>query len=364
VSRDSVELRPPAAPRMAPPRATTFTSAVGFITDDGNEPATRETIMRRVLQTLFAAFVIAATAGAQAQQYPSHPVKIVVGYAAGSGPDVIARAVGQQLSTALGQQFYVENRTGANGTIAVKQVVQSEPDGYTLLYSSSSITPTPYVYKNLSYNLTQDLAPIATIGILDGYLMLVNPALPVHTVPEFIAYAKQHRVLYGSPGIGNSLHLVAEIFKHKAGIEMDHIPYKGASEVANALLAQNIQVMFVTPPSVLALVQGGKLRAIGYTGHKPFPELPKVPLIREALPGFSVFGSWGMFFAPAKTPRAIVDKLNGEIQKALKTPAVERMVGRAGYVPDGRDAKATAEFFQREVKDAGEAVRIAGIKPI
>jgi tripartite-type tricarboxylate transporter receptor subunit TctC len=322
--------------------------------------------MPRCLHPLFAALVavIGLSTAGMAQQYPSHPVKIVVGYAAGSGPDVIARAVGAQLSNVLGQQFYVENRTGANGTIATKQVVQSEADGYTLLYSSSSITPTPYVYKNLSYNLTEDLAPIATIGILDGYLMLVNPALPVHTVPEFIAYAHQHRVLYGSPGIGNALHLVAEIFRHKAGIEMEHIPYKGASEVANALLAQNIHVMFVTPPSVLSLVEGGKLRAIGYTGHKPFPELPKVPLIRQVLPGFSVFGSWGMFFAPAKTPRPIVERLNAEIQKALKSPAVERVVGRAGYVPDGRDAKATAEFFRQEVKDAGEAVRVAGIKPI
>ncbi|MPZ55885.1 MAG: tripartite tricarboxylate transporter substrate binding protein [Rhizobiales bacterium] len=305
-----------------------------------------------------------ATSPALAQQYPSQPVKVVVGFAAGSGPDVIARAVSQQLSTDLGQQFYVENRPGANGTIATKGVVQSPPDGYTLMYSSSSITPTPYVYKNLSYNLLSDLAPIATIGILDGYLMLVNPSLPVKTAPEFIAYAKQNRVLYGSPGIGNALHLVAEIFKVKTGIEMDHIPYKGASEVANSLLAGNINVMFVTPPSVIGLVKGGKLRAIGYTGHKPFPELADVPLIRQQVPGFDVFGSWGMFFAPAKTPAAVVDKLNAAIQKALKTPAVANIVGRAGYVPDGRTAKETADFFRKEVEDAGEAVQIARIKPI
>ena len=322
-----------------------------------------------MLARLYATCAVAVAAGlavmpALAQQYPSQPVKVVVGFAAGSGPDVIARGVSQQLSIDLGQQFYVENRTGANGTIATKQVVQSAPDGYTLMYSSSSITPTPYVYKNLSYNLLTDLAPIATIGILDGYLMLVNPSLPVKSVPEFIAYAKANRVLYGSPGIGNSLHLVAEIFKHKAGIEMDHIPYKGASEVANSLLANNIHVMFVTPPSVIGLVKGGKLRAIGYTGHKPFPELPDVPLVRPLVPGFDVFGSWGMFYAPAKTPAAIIDKLNAAIQKALKTPAVANVVGRAGYVPDGRSAKETTEFFHKEVKDAGEAVKIAKIKPI
>jgi tripartite-type tricarboxylate transporter receptor subunit TctC len=313
----------------------------------------------------FAALVAGlAAVPALAQQYPSQPVKVVVGFAAGSGPDVIARAVSQQLSTDLGQQFYVENRPGANGTIATKQVVQSSPDGHTLMYSSSSITPTPYVYRNLSYNLLTDLAPIATIGILDGYLMLVNPSLPVKTVPEFIAHAKANRVLYGSPGIGNALHLVTEIFKNKVGIELDHIPYKGASEVSNSLLANNIHVMFVTPPSVIGLVKGGKLRAIGYTGHKPFPELPEVPLIRQLVPGFDVFGSWGMFYAPAKTSPAIVDKLNVAIQKALKTPAVANVVGRAGYVPDGRSAKETAEFFRKEVEDAGEAVKIAKIKPI
>jgi tripartite-type tricarboxylate transporter receptor subunit TctC len=316
------------------------------------------------IAAISSAILACAAGSASAQPYPTQPVKVVVGYAAGSGPDVIARAVSQQLSTALGKQFYVENRTGANGTIATKSVVQSPADGYTLLYSSSSITPTPYVYKSLSYNLVEDLAPIATIGILDGYLMLVNPSLPVKTVPEFIAYAKKNRVLYGSPGIGNSLHLVAEIFKNKTGIEMQHIPYKGASEVANSLLANNIHVMFVTPPSVIGLVKSGKLRAIGYTGHKPFPELPDVPLIRREVPGFDVFGSWGMFFAPAKTPREIVDTLNAAIQAALKTRAVANVVGRAGYVPDGRSAKETAEFFRKEVKDAGEAVKIAKIKPI
>jgi tripartite-type tricarboxylate transporter receptor subunit TctC len=323
--------------------------------------------MRLPLRPTCAIALIAAglaVAPALAQQYPGQPVRVVVGYAAGSGPDVIARAVSQQLSTDLGQQFYVENRPGANGTIATKSVVQSAPDGYTLMYSSSSITPTPYVYKNLSYNLLTDLAPIATIGILDGYLMLVNPSLPVKTVPEFIAYAKKNRVLYGSPGIGNALHLVAEIFKNKVGIEMDHIPYKGASEVANSLLANNIHVMFVTPPSVIGLVKGGKLRALGYTGHKPFPELPEVPLIRQLVPGFDVFGSWGMFYAPAKTPTAIVDKLNAAIRKALVTPAVANVVGRAGYVPDNRSAAETAEFFAKEVKDAGEAVKVAKIKPI
>src|SRR5262249_3756415 len=256
-----------------------------------------------------------------------------------------------------------ENKPGANGTLGTQIVVQSEPDGHTLLFSSSSIAPTPYVYKHLSYDLVRDLAPIATVGILDGYLMLVNPATPVRTVPQFIDYAKKNRVLYGTPGVGNILHLVTELFRIRAGITMEHIPYKGASEVGTALLGGSIQVMFVTPPSVLHLVQAGQLRAIGYTGAKPFPELPEVPLVRDALPGFSVPGSWGMFYAPAKTPAAIVDKLNAAIQRALQAPAVAKVTRTSGYVPDGRSAAETAAFFRDEVRAAGDAVRAAGIQP-
>jgi len=316
------------------------------------------------VRTFIAMLALALSAvAADAQQYPTRPVKIVVGFAAGSGPDVLARTLATQLSNDLGQSFFVENRTGANGTIGISAVVQSPADGHTLLFSSSSITPVPFVSKNVSFDILRDLKPIATVGILDGFLLLVHPSTPVHTTAEFIDHAKKNRVLYGSPGVGNILHLVTELFRLRAGIEMQHIPYKGASEVQTALLGQSIHAMFVTPPSVLAVVQGGKLRAIGYTAAKPFPELPNVPLIRDALPGFSVSGSWGMFYAPAQTPSAIVDKLNGAVQKALAVPAVANVVRRAGYVPDGRSAEQTAEFFRKEVEAAGVAVRAAGIAP-
>jgi tripartite-type tricarboxylate transporter receptor subunit TctC len=319
--------------------------------------------MRHAATLILAALALASARPAPAQDYPTRPVRIVVGYVAGSGPDVLARTLAAQLGADLGQQFYVENKPGANGTLGTQMVVQSEPDGHTLLFSSSSIAPTPYVYKHLAYDLLRDLAPVATVGILDGYLMLVNPATPVRSVGEFIDYAKSNRVLYGTPGVGNILHLVTELFRIRAGIALEHIPYKGASEVATALLGGSVQVMFVTPPSVLNLVKEGRLRAIGYTGAKPFPELPDVPLVRDALPGFSVPGSWGMFYAPAKTPAAVVDKLNAAIQRALQVPAVANVTRTSGYVPDGRSAGETAAFFRHEVEAAGEAVRAAGIQP-
>ena len=316
--------------------------------------------VRTILIAVLASWIAAP---AQAQTFPNKPVRILVGFAAGSGPDVLARTVATQLGIDLGQNFFIENRPGANGTIAARAVVQADPDGYTLLYSSSSIAPVPHVYKNLSFDLLRDLAPIATVGILDGYLLLVNPSLPVRTVPEFIAYAKANRVLYGSPGVGNALHLATAQFNIKAGLNMEHVPYRGASEVSTALLGGSIQFMIVSPPSVLALVKDGKLRAIGFTGSKPFPEFPNVPLTRDILPEFSVPNSWGMFYAPAKTPPEIVDKLNTAVRQALRAKVVAGVLQRSGYVPDERSPADTAALFRKDVIAAGEAVKAARIQP-
>jgi tripartite-type tricarboxylate transporter receptor subunit TctC len=298
---------------------------------------------------------------AQAQQYPNRPVRIIVGFAAGSGPDLLARAIATQLGSDLGQNFVVENRPGANGTIAAKVVAQSEPDGHTLLFSSAAITSTPFMYKNIGLDVLRDLVPVATVGVLDGYFMLVNPALPVRTVADFIAYAKANRVLYGSPGVGNLLHLAAELFNVKAGVKMEHVPYKGASEVLTALLQGSIQVMFVTPTSAAELVREGKLLALATTGAKPLVEFPKLPLLRATVPDYPPSVSWGMVFAPAKTSAPIVDKLNAAIRHALTIQAVADVVQKAGYVPDGRNAAQTAEFFRQQVAETGEAVRAAGL---
>ena len=299
----------------------------------------------------------------QAQQYPDHPVKVVVGYAAGGGPDVQARTVAQQLSLGLGQQFFVENRLGANGTIATRSVVQSKPDGYTLLFSSNEIAPTPYIYKNLGYDLFTDLTPIATIGILDGLFMLVDAKSPYKTLQEFIDHAKKDPAVYGSPGVGNGLHLAAEIFSKKAGIKMQHIPYKGASEVMTGMLSGSVEVMFVTPPSVMGLIGEGRVRALAFTGSKPFPAFPNVPLMKDMLPGFEPIGSWGMFFAPAKTPPEIVEKLNAAVRAALQATAVASIMQRDGYIPDNRNAAETAAYFRQEVQLMGDAVKAAGIEP-
>ena len=309
-------------------------------------------------------FVVAAQAQAYPDHraYPDHPVHVLVGYAPGSGPDIQTRTVANALGAALGQPFVVENRPGANGTLAARAVTQAAPDGYTLLFSSSSIAPTPYIYKNLGYNLLTDLKPIATIGELDGVFMLVDARSSIKSVPELIAYAKKNRVLYGSPGVGNELHLKAELFNQQAGIKMEHVPYKGASEVMTGLLSGAVQVMFVSPPSVMGLIQQGSVRALAFTGSKPFPSFPDVPLMKQYLPEY-VEGSWGMFFAPAGVPDIVVNKLNVAIHAALLQPAVASIMQRDGYMPDTRNAAETAVFFRKKVEETAQMVKAAGIEP-
>ena len=316
-----------------------------------------------MLRTLVALCFAAVALPASAQQYPAGPVRILVGFAAGSGPDLQARTIAQQLATDLKQSFVIENRLGANGTIAARTVATAAPDGLTLLFSSSSIAPTPHIYKSLGYDTLTDLRAVATSGVLDGLLMLVDAKTPIKSVPEFIAFAKADRVLYGSPGVGNVLHLAAEAFAQKAGITMQHVPYKGSSEVMTALLGGSVQVMFVTPVSVTGLVKEGRVRALAFTGTKPFPEFPDVPLMKDVLPGATPMGSWGMFYAPGKTPDGIVDKLNAAIREALKVPLVAGVMQRDGYIPDNRTAAETAAFFRKEVEAMGVAVKAAKIEP-
>ena len=300
---------------------------------------------------------------AQAQSTPTQPVRVLVGSSPGSSPDIVARAVSTQLGIELGQQVYVENQSGANTTLAIGTVVKAEPNGTTLLFSLGSIAPIPYVYKNLRFDILRDLVPIATIGVLDGFVMVVHPALPATTVDRLIAYAHANHVVYGSPGVGSTPHLAAETFKAKAGIAMDHVVFRGSGDGAVALLSQSIHMMFVSPPSVLDMVKAGQLRAIALSGGKPLAALPDVPLMREFIADFPISRSWGIYFAPAKTPTAIIDKLNAAIRKTLRAPLVAGVLQGIGYFPDERTPAETAEFFRQEVEATGEAVRLARIQP-
>lgn len=301
---------------------------------------------------------------ALAQTYPTKTIKVLVGFAAGSGPDIQAHAVAQQLSIQLNQAVYIENRMGANGTIAAKTVAQSNPDGYTLLFSSSSISSTPYVYKNPGFDLLKDLRAVASVGILDGMLVLVNAKSSMASISDLVDKAKKERLLYGSPGVGNIIHLASESINVNAGISMEHIPYKGASEVMTGLLSDSIQVMVVTPPSVLNLVLEGKVRALAFTGSKKFGPLPEVPLLKDLYPSFDPIGSWGIFFTPSKTPIEVVDKLNAAVREALKANNVATLMQRDGYFPDNRNSQEINAFFRNEVLRMKEPFKAAKIEPM
>lgn len=316
---------------------------------------------RRVLLVLASLAALTCTP-AKSDDYPNRPVRVIVGFSAGSGPDIQARIVSQQLAKTLGQSFYVENRLGANGTVAARAVATSEGDGYTLLFSSASITSTPFLYRQLGYDTLTDLRPVATVGILDGVFMLVKASSPIRSVQDFIARARADRLLYGSPGVGNGLHLTTELFAQKAGITLQHIPFRGASEVMTALLSGSIDVMFVTPPSVMGLLKEGTVRALAFTGNKPFAEFPDTPLVKDVVAGFEAPLSFGMFFAQGKTPPAVVEKLNAAIRAAVAEPSVASIMQRDGYYPDNRNADNTAAFFRKEVQATGELVKAIGIE--
>jgi tripartite-type tricarboxylate transporter receptor subunit TctC len=318
---------------------------------------------RRLLRLAGAATAASfAVESAAALDYPARPVRVVVTFAPGGAPDLVARIVAAALEKPLGQSVIIENRPGANGIVGMQMAATAEPDGYTLLSVPPAFVINPSVYKTLPFDIFGDFAPVANIGLSAGYLVMVRPDLPVHSIAELIGYAKGHRVLYGSPGIGNTLHLAAALFAAKAGIDMEHVPFRGAGPVMTALLGGTIDLAFVTSASSRYAVDG-QLRAIGFTGQKPLAELPSVPLVKDTLPGFDIEGSWQGWLAPAKTPPAIIAKLNENIRAVVKTASVRKPLADAGYEPADMSPAEFGAFLHAEADRYAEAVRAAKIEP-
>lgn len=318
---------------------------------------------RRLLQLVGAATVAAGwPAVARALGYPARPVRVIVTFAPGGAPDVVARIVAAAIGQPLGGSVIVENRPGANGIVGMQAVAAAAADGYTLLSVPPAFAINPSVYKTLPFDIFRDFAPVANIGISAGYLVLVRPGLPVHSIAELIAYAKTHRVLYGSPGVGNTLHLAAALFAAKAGVEMQHVPYHGAGEVITALLGNTVDLAFVTTTSAHYAIDG-QLRAIGFSGKTPFADMPDVPLVSATLPGFEVVGSWQGWFAPAKTPPAIIDRLNTVIRTAVHAPKVKVELAGAGYEPTDMTPAEFETFLHAEATRYEQAAKAARIEP-
>jgi tripartite-type tricarboxylate transporter receptor subunit TctC len=304
----------------------------------------------------------AATLLASAQQYPSRAIRIIVPFTPGGAPDVVTRIVAAAVQQPLGQSVIVENRPGADGIVGMQAVAAADPDGYTLLDTPPAFVVNPSINKALPFDIFRDFAPIANIGISAGYILMVRPGLPVNTVAELIDYAKTHRLLYGSAGVGNTLHLAAALFCAKAGIEMEHVPFRGAAPIMTALLSGTVDMAFVSP-TASTYVTSGQLRAIGFSGKARLAELPNVPPVRDSLPSFDIEGSWEGWLAPAKTPPAIVDQLNGVIRASLKAPALHDAIEKAGYEPTDMSPAEFTTFLHAEAARYAEAIKAAKIEP-
>ena len=318
-------------------------------------------LRRKFLHLAAGAAALPAVSGiARAQAYPSRPVRIIVGFPAGGPSDLLARLIGQWLSDRLGQPFIIENRPGASGNIGTEAVIRAPADGHTLLLVVPGNAVTDVLYEKLNFSFIRDTAPVAGISI-GPLVMEVNPGLPVHTVPEFIAYAKARpgQINFASPGIGATIHLCGELFNIMTGVKMVHVPYRGNAPALTDLIAGQVQMMFADTPSSIEHVRAGKLRALAVTMRSEV--LPGVPILSEFLPGFQA-SNWFGVAAPRSTPAEIVDKLNKEINAALAEPSIKARLASLGATPLTGSPADFGKLIASEAERWGKVVRTAGIK--
>ena len=300
---------------------------------------------------------------ALAQAYPSRPVRWIVGYPPGGATDIAARLIGQWMSERLGQPFVIENRPGASGNIGTQAVVNAPPDGYTLLLANAGNAINATLYDKLNFAFPRDITPIASI-VRVPLVMQVNPALPIKTVPEFIAYAKANpsKINMASSGNGTPQHVSGELFKMMAGVDMTHVPYRGSAPALTDLLGGQVQVAFDTTAASIEYIRAGRLRALAVTTAMRSAALPDVPTVGDFVPGYEAIGWYGVA-APKSMPIEIVEKLNREITAALADATVKARLADLGAEPMPMTPVEFGKFIVEETEKWGKVVKFAGIKP-
>lgn len=317
--------------------------------------------MARVFAGAIGTFSI--TGVAQAQAYPSKPVRMVVGFPPGGTSDILARTVSARLSTAFGQPVVVENRAGASGNIAAEHVAKSAPDGYTLIMGTTSLAISQSLYAKLQYDLVRDLAPVTQAANYTN-LLVVHPSLPVHTVQELIALAKAKpgSLHYGSAGNGTPPHMTGAMFRTFTGVDIQHVPYKGGAPAIADLIAGQITVMFDNVPPLMPHVRAGKMRALAVTSLKRVSALPDVPSLDEVgLKGFDSVG-WNGVFAPQGTPREVIARVQTEIAQILRMPEVRDGLVSQGAEPVGNAPEEFGAWVRNEVQKWAKVVRESGAR--
>jgi tripartite-type tricarboxylate transporter receptor subunit TctC len=309
-----------------------------------------------------AATLPAVSRFAFAQSYPTRPVHWIVSFAAGGANDIVARIVGQYLSDHLGQQFIIENRSGAGGNVGMQSVLSSVPDGYTIAFVGPNYAINPTLYEKLPFNFIRDSAPVAGLIRLAN-VMAVHPAVPANNVAEFIAYAKANpgKINYASGGVGTSPHLSGELLKMMTGINLVHVPYRAAASAYPDLMAGQVQMLFDNIPSSIGHIRTGKVRTLGVTGAKRVAAIPDVPTIGETVPGYEVSIWYGMA-APRGTPPEIVEKLNQAVNAVLADPKLQARLAELGGEPMPMTPAEFGKLVAEETEKWAKVIRAANIK--
>jgi len=319
---------------------------------------------RRFLHLLLAAGALASSSRvAKAQAYPVRPVRLVVGFAPGGGGDISARLMGQHLSERLGQQFIIENRPGAGSNIGTEAVVRAPADGYTLLMILTPNAVKATLFERLNFNFIRDIAPVAGIS-REPNVVVVNPSIPVKTIPEFIAYAKSNpgRITMASGGNGTSPHIAGELFKMMVGVNLVHVPYRGAGLALNDLLGGQVQTMFATMSSSIEYIKDGRIRALAVTTATRSEALPDAPTVADFVPSYEA-STWYGLGAPRNTPTEIIEKLNREVNAVLAEPQMKARLASLGSSPLPLSPAELGKLIAEETEKWGKVVKFSGARP-
>ena len=322
--------------------------------------------MKKILACALVAFVNLCAPSAHAQAYPTRLVRVVAPFAPGGGAtDIIIRLVAPKMSESMGQAVVIDNRAGANGAIGSEMVARAAPDGYTLLYcTSSTVATSAYLVKNLPFDAQKDFAPISLMAT-PVTAFVVHPSVPVNTIPELIEYSKKNpgKLTFGSSGIGSMHHLTGEAFQRATGVQWLHVPYKGTAQAIQGIIAHQIDIYFPGTSTIGPRGPNQKMKVLALLEAERYPGLPDVPTVSETIPGFVKAASWFAMFGPAALPRPIINRVNAEIVKALKQPDVRARLDEVGIQPIGSSPEVLGVTLKTDIEKSGTLMKALGIQP-